>query len=74
MENNLTLAINEELADQLFTVPENYEELVSHCNGLGGRPSHHEFKITDSLGRTVYTSEDTYERRQVPAVFIINTS
>lgn len=59
MENNLNLVINEDLADQMFTVHENYVELVSRCEGLGGTPSLHEFKITDTRGRTVYTSEDS---------------
>lgn len=56
MKTTLNLVMNHDLADQLLSDPETYEEFKTHCEGVAPSKTLDEFKITDKSGRVIYTS------------------
>lgn len=56
MDKYLNLKISPELSEELLSNPDKYRELENHCEGVATTMNLHEFSITDTSGRVVYTS------------------
>lgn len=56
MDTVYNMTINDELADQILSNPDEYEKLKSHCEGLNTVLNFDSFQVTDNSGRIIYTS------------------